>query len=329
MTVLNHLDEEEFIDVSFAPQTFNLSLASERLKFLKSVDPEMPPSAVEPWIMKPIAMNQGRGIKIYKNPKKVYTEILGDQDAQDEDGLIDHWCGSRTFNGFILQKYITNPLLLEGRKFDIRCYCLISECDEEQLKAFYSPGYLRLALEKYSNSDFENQFIHLNNVAIQRGHKDYKAKRDDSIWSVEHFDVYMKENYAGKGKWSVKKFHSEIKRIMSLVVFGASKSLERKKGTFDLLGFDFMVDSELRVKLIEVNTNPALHKNDGAYLKTFFPKLVRETLDIVLEVNNLGGTNDSIQTTGVESSSGADDKLFSLIYDEKKQYAFYGDDSLD
>ena len=325
MTVLNHLDEEEFIDVSFAPQTFNLSLASERLKFLKSVNPKMPHSAVEPWIMKPVAMNQGRGIKIYKNPKKVYNQILGDHDAQDEDGLIDQWCGSHAFHGFIMQKYITNPLLLEGRKFDIRCYCLISECHEEQLKAFYSPGYLRLALEKYSNSDFENQFIHLNNVAIQRGHKDYKAKRDESIWSVERLDSYMKENYAGQSKWSVQKFHSEIKRIMSLVVYGASKSLERKKGTFDLLGFDFMVDSELQIKLIEVNTNPALHKNDGAWLKTLFPKLVRETLDIVLEANNLGRADELIQTTGVESSSGADDKLFSLIYDEKRQYAFYED----
>jgi D-alanine-D-alanine ligase-like ATP-grasp enzyme len=33
---------------------------------------------------------------------------------------------------------------------------------------------------------------------------------------------------------------------------------KRRMNTFELYGFDFMIDEEFRVYLIEVNTNPAL-----------------------------------------------------------------------
>jgi D-alanine-D-alanine ligase-like ATP-grasp enzyme len=38
----------------------------------------------------------------------------------------------------------------------------------------------------------------------------------------------------------------------------ATSKFMRKKGYFDLFGFDFMVTSDSQLKLIEVNTNPAL-----------------------------------------------------------------------
>lgn len=38
----------------------------------------------------------------------------------------------------------------------------------------------------------------------------------------------------------------------------AVPKLQRKHGYFDLLGFDFMVTSENKLVLLEINTNPAL-----------------------------------------------------------------------
>lgn len=48
----------------------------------------------------------------------------------------------------IIQKYIHNPLLLNGRKFDIRCYVLIA-CTKP-LVAFFHQGYLRLSMTEYN-----------------------------------------------------------------------------------------------------------------------------------------------------------------------------------
>ena len=48
----------------------------------------------------------------------------------------------------VIQKYLENPLLLEGRKFDYRCYCFIA-C-AKPLLVYFHPGYLRLSMNKYN-----------------------------------------------------------------------------------------------------------------------------------------------------------------------------------
>jgi tubulin monoglycylase TTLL3/8 len=45
---------------------------------------------------------------------------------------------------YILQEYI-NPLLYDGRKFDIRCYILITSVNGIQKGYWYQDGYIRTA----------------------------------------------------------------------------------------------------------------------------------------------------------------------------------------
>ena len=42
---------------------------------------------------------------------------------------------------------------------------------------------------------------------------------------------------------------------------------------YELYGFDFMIDSDFHVWLIEVNTNPCLEES-GVLLKTLIPKMI-------------------------------------------------------
>jgi len=49
-----------------------------------------------------------------------------------------------------------------------------------------------------------------------------------------------------------------MKEIMRLIFVTAKEFLVVKFGCFELLGFDFMIDDNLSLKLIEINVNPAL-----------------------------------------------------------------------
>lgn len=49
---------------------------------------------------------------------------------------------------FIVQEYIDKPLLLDGYKFDLRVYVLITSCDPLRIFLF-NDGLVRLATEKY------------------------------------------------------------------------------------------------------------------------------------------------------------------------------------
>ena len=52
-----------------------------------------------------------------------------------------------------------------------------------------------------------------------------------------------------------------------------------KKGTYELLGCDIIVDENCKPYLLEVNTNPALF-TDTTTQKQIIPSLVQKTLDI-------------------------------------------------
>ena len=75
----------------------------------------------------------------------------------------------------------------------------------------------------------------------------------------------------------------------------------RRKNDFELFGFDFLIDEDFRVWLIEVNTNPYLGI-PNAYIKDLLPKMIDDLIKI---------TVDPIFKP--ENSSG-DDHNFVLLY---------------
>lgn len=56
----------------------------------------------------------------------------------------------------------------------------------------------------------------------------------------------------------------------------------RRKNQFEFFGYDFMIDEDFRVWLIEVNTNPYLGK-PNKWTQTFVPNMVDEMFQIVLD----------------------------------------------
>jgi tubulin polyglutamylase TTLL1 len=77
---------------------------------------------------------------------------------------------------YVISKYIDNPLLVGGKKFDLRLYgtfvfILVLVTSYRPLKAYmYDEGFARFCNELYSSdiAEMDNMFVHLTNVAIQK-----------------------------------------------------------------------------------------------------------------------------------------------------------------
>ena len=72
----------------------------------------------------------------------------------------------------IVQRYIQQPFLIHGHKFDMRLYVLITSLDPLTVY-IYGDGLVRFATQPYSNdpSLIHNKFRHLTNFEINKVNK--------------------------------------------------------------------------------------------------------------------------------------------------------------
>ena len=104
-----------------------------------------------------------------------------------------------------MSKYVDNPLLIGGRKFDLRLYVLVT--NYRPLKVWKcSIGMARFCNGRYNNADMENMYIHLTNVSLQKNAENYNQSNGGK-WTLENVYFYIESNY---GKKRLKKLKEDI-----------------------------------------------------------------------------------------------------------------------
>lgn len=78
----------------------------------------------------------------------------------------------------VISRYIDNPLLLYGHKFDMRIYVVVTCYDP--LRAYvYREGLVRFATEKYNQKDSGGSvYAHLTNYSINKKNENYVQNSD-------------------------------------------------------------------------------------------------------------------------------------------------------
>ncbi|XP_072223862.1 protein polyglycylase TTLL10 [Leuresthes tenuis] len=267
----------------FIPVTFRMDVRQEREAFFAQQE-GVSNSETRMWICKPTSLNQGKGISLLKSREDVAAFKLKLQHMEDSQAIRKPH--QRQAQAYIVQHYIQNPLLLKGRKFDVRSYLLFA-CTTPYM-VFFRHGYVRLTCDVYNPSS-KNLSAHLTNQYMQKKNPLYHLLKEDTVWSMESFNNYVNERFqVAKGlprDWVLGVFAKRMQQIMTQCFFAVKSKLDCRSGFFDLIGCDFMVDEDFKVWLLEMNCNPALHTNCEV-LKKVIPSTVVETLDLTLEIFN-------------------------------------------
>ena len=100
------------------------------------------------WVVKP--SYNARGIGIYCTDK--FRDVVHE---------------GKKATSKIVQKYIENPLLIKGKKFDIRQWVLVTSWEPLDVYVFDS-AYIRLCSNDYTLSDLSDVYKHLSNYSIQK-----------------------------------------------------------------------------------------------------------------------------------------------------------------
>ncbi|XP_067422757.1 inactive polyglycylase TTLL10 [Emydura macquarii macquarii] len=262
----------------FFPESFRMDIKDEREAFFELY------KDTQIWICKPTCSNQGRGIFLLKTQAGV-SSLRAKLQSIEEDPLYKK-VPYKAPQARIVQRYIQRPLLLQGKKFDVRSYLLIA-CTVPYV-LFFGHGYVRLTCTHYDATS-DDLTAHLTNQYMQKKNPLYSQLKEETVWRMERFNSYVNEKFRqAKGlpkDWVFTVFTKRMQQIMMQCFLAVKSKLDCKLGYFDLIGCDFLIDEDFKVWLLEMNANPALHTN-CAVLQDVVPTVVNETLDLALEIFN-------------------------------------------
>jgi tubulin polyglutamylase TTLL4 len=232
-------------EFNFLPRTFILPNDLRELK--ESMDRKG--SRGQNYIVKPPASARGTGVYVVNN----YSAISAERQL-------------------VVQKYITRPFLINGTKFDLRLYIFVASYNPLRLY-LYRDGLVRFASEKYNSSSrtLNHQFVHLTNYSINRKSGNYQANNSVNEcqghkWTLLAFWKFLRRLGVNTGLLWASIQDIVIKTIITseaTVNDMMERHVRSRYSTFELFGFDIILDETLKPWLLEVNISPSLHSSSA------------------------------------------------------------------
>ncbi|XP_072502248.1 tubulin polyglutamylase TTLL6 isoform X2 [Notamacropus eugenii] len=192
----------------------------------------------------------------------------------------------------ICQLYISKPFIIDGFKFDLRIYVLVTSCDP--LRIFvYKEGLARFATTSYSNpcsDNLDNICMHLTNYSINKHSSNFV--RDGNAGSKRKLSTF--NAHMDKLGCDTVKMWRDIEDIIIKTLITAHPIIKHNYHTcfpnhimnsacFEILGFDILLDRKLKPWLLEVNHSPSF-STDSRLDKEVKDSLLYDTLVLI----NLG-----------------------------------------
>ncbi|XP_032304447.1 probable tubulin polyglutamylase TTLL9 isoform X2 [Coturnix japonica] len=176
---------------------------------------------------------------------------------------------------YIVQRYIENPYLIGGRKFDLRVYILVTSYSP--LKAWlYRDGFARFSSMRFTLNSIDDHYVHLTNVAVQRTAPDYDPEKGCK-WMIQQLRQYLTAKH-GTGLMEV--LFADMDNIFIKSLQSVRKMIISDKRCFELYGYDILIDQNLKPWLLEVNSSPSLIASSQEDYELKY-NLLEDTLHVV------------------------------------------------
>ncbi|KAJ1967353.1 tubulin--tyrosine ligase [Dispira parvispora] len=215
-----------------------------------------------------------------------------DLSANGAYGATNQGCQIREW---VIQRYIDQPLLLNGhRKFHIRAYVLAVGGVEvflwEDMLSLFA-GY------PYHNQDLNDTSAHLTNTCLQTDRLDFdETTVIKRFWQL-HEDpdpTLIQHELRRLTKTDLDRVFQQIKLILRELfdaVTSEMTTFQTRSQSFEMFGFDLLVDNQLQTHLLEANAYPDF-KQTGSQLQDIVQGFFQATVELVnTRSSSLGGLN--------------------------------------
>lgn len=183
----------------------------------------MPARQSSAWILKPSLLNNGQYIKIFPELAETACHFLS---------------ADRMGGEHVLQRYVTNPHLLKGHKYSLRMFVVLSSQTGAWL---YPQGYYNVARHAYEPENFQLLNSHLTN---------------EHLTETETNVIQIPSSEFAEFTAHYPKIKTMARTVTNALCAEFPEAFKSQKNTLAIFGFDFMLDSELRLWFLEANHGP-------------------------------------------------------------------------
>lgn len=227
------------------------------------------------WIMKPCGKARGVGIFLVNK--------LSQLKKWSRDSKTNSFVPPTAKDTYVISKYIDNPLLIGGKKFDLRLYVLVTSF--RPLKCYmYQLGFCRFCTVKYNANinELDNMFVHLTNVSIQKHGEEYNAVHGGK-WTVQNLRLFLEST---RGKEVSDKLFDEITWLVVHSLKSVASVVANDRHCFECYGYDIIIDNSLKPWLIEVNASPSLTSTTSTD-RVMKYNLINDVINIILQPGDI------------------------------------------
>lgn len=190
-------------------------------------------------------------------------------------------------NETFVQEYIKNPLLVDGHKFDIGVYTIITSIDPLRVYIYYGDILFRYCPQKYMPFDPNNidKYVvgddYLPTWEVPSLAKYYNAL---GYGMKESFDTYIRTHLEKDPQiiWDQVEDAIRLSILTKLPYLkNAFQRYKYKQNFFEMARFDLIIDSDLKVNLIEANMSPNLSSAHFKQNSLLYEQVIYNILNLV------------------------------------------------
>ncbi|EAY08025.1 Tubulin-tyrosine ligase family protein [Trichomonas vaginalis G3] len=179
--------------------------------------------------------------------------------------------------GSVVSDYIARPLLIDGFKFDLRIYVLVTSfCP---LRAFvYKDGLARFATETYTKGK-DCLFAALTNATLNKKGYNYC---DEFKWKLTELVAELEKRWGRSPSETMKDIYTVVAKTLTSIqsTMTTTDADGIHDNYFEIYGFDILIDREFHMWLLEVNTFPCLGTTEESDYEVKGP-MIANALSIV------------------------------------------------
>jgi len=256
----------------------------------------------------------------HDNPDKMFVQKNSNHRGIKIENFEDLDLGK---TGSFIQEFIHDPFLVDGYKFDIGVYTMITSVDPLRIYVYNGDCLIRFCPKKYHPFDQTDRDKYVV-------HDDYKPTWEVPTLSKLYSDLKytFKETLNAhirsvKGQEALDEMWSTIHEIIIKVYKNkeedfvkAAKKYPHKRAFFEMVRFDFVLDSKLNVYLMEVNMSPNLSTKHFSGNRLLYEQVIYNFLRLV-GIGRPGLKSSSLlPTTKEEFEMQVSDKDISVFVDD-------------